>query len=142
VDAPFSAVPHWLQWTLVAAAVLGAIATCIRALPPIWGFVQRLVGLVDALTELVPFLEKNDPILDQLSQQVVNDHGHMNLREQLDRIEDSQKRLEPQVTDTVTRLDRVEMGVAGLYKDQQALSDRFDDAEQTWRKNRGGDATN
>lgn len=133
MDVPLSAVPHWLQWLIVIAAALAVLAGGIRALPPLWQFIQRVVGLVDALTELEPFLKKNDPILDELSKQVVNDHGHVNLRSQLDRIEFTTKRLDAKVTDTVERLDRVEIGVKGLYDDQQALESRFNDAEDTWR---------
>jgi len=133
---PLSAVPHWLQWVLVIAVVLAVLVGGVRSIPPLWKVVRGLIGLVDALAGLQKFLEKNDPILDELRAQVVNDHGHLNLRSQLDRIERTSKRLEPQITDAVERLDRVELGVAGLYNDQQALSDRFDKAEDTWTRNR------
>ncbi|GAA4176622.1 hypothetical protein [Gryllotalpicola koreensis] len=134
MDVPFSAVPHWLQWVLVAAAALATIGGGVRAVPPLWQFLRRVISLVDALGELEPFLKKNDPILDELNKQIVNDHGHVILRNQLDRIEDTSKRLDTALADAVERLDRVETGVAGLYDDQKALSERFDDAENTWRR--------
>lgn len=120
MSIPLAAVPHWLQWILVAGVALAVVAGAIRSIPPLWKFLQKAIGLVNALAELPEFLEKNDPILDELAKQVVNDHGHVNLRSQLDRIEDAQKRLET--------------GVAGLYDDQQELTKRVDSAEDTWRK--------
>ena len=130
MDAPLSAVPHWLQWVVVVAGVLAACATGVRAVPPLWNLLQRVVGLIDALTELPEFIAHNGPILHALNEQIVNDHGHVILRDQLDRVE-------KQNLDTIDRLSRVESGVAGLYKDQKALSDRFDDAEDTWRTRHG-----
>lgn len=138
MSVPLSAVPHWLQWVFVLIAVLVALVGGIRAVPPLWKFVHRAVGLVDALAALPQFLEKNDPIIDQLQEQIVNSHGKVILRHQLDEIQYSMKRLEPQVGDALERLDRVEEGVAGLYTDQQELSDRFDKAEDTWTRNQRG----
>lgn len=129
MDVPLSAVPPWLQWVIVIAAVLAVVAGGIRAVPPLWQFITRIINLVDALTELPDFLERNDPILQELNRQIVNDHGHVILRNQLDTVEAG-------IKDAKRRLERVEDGVKGLYDDQENLTQRFNDAENTWRSRR------
>lgn len=135
MNLPLGALPPWLQWALLLAFALATIVTGFRAVPQLWSFVRRIVGLVDALGELQPFLERAEPILGELREQIVNDHGHVILRNQLDRIEDTSTELTSQVTDAVARLDRVESGVAGLYKDQQNITKRLDSADR--RRTRG-----
>ncbi|HEY0249718.1 MAG TPA: hypothetical protein VGC45_15815 [Gryllotalpicola sp.] len=137
----------WLPWVGAVIAALGLIVLAGKLLRDVWQLARRSAAAVtkvaetsEALAELpaftregTAFFRKHGPMLDQLAVQILNDHGNVNLREELTAALDAARSADQRSGEAITRLERVERGVEGLYEQTDNLDSRLDNVEDTFR---------
>lgn len=62
--------PQWILVVVVIVLVLGAIATGIRAIPPIWHFVAQFIETVNTIATLSERLERGDKHMKALDERL------------------------------------------------------------------------
>lgn len=104
-DASAAAVALWIVAALLAVGVIIKL----------WPFVRNAVAIVDALVQLPSFIARTDATLQAHTKQIENSHS-TNLRDD--------------ITEAVDAVERVELGVKGLYGKVDDLYGKFDDLTQ------------
>jgi hypothetical protein len=133
----FGDAPVWLQWVIMILAVTAFIAGAIRAIPPAWRFVTRFVTTVNELADLptelgelrkfrsdtsVTLAQQNTTLATQ-NQKIAEIHHEVHFNNGSS-VKDATVRTEEAV-------ERVEMGVKGLYGEVDGVKAQLVELHET-----------
>lgn len=131
---PVCAVIVLMAVAVLAGKLLLELGKLVRRL---WQALARFVTVVETFSDLPDQMQRLDdfatehtPMLRQLADQVLNDHGNVNLRDELTQAKnDSASALElvTEVRDIAIGLDR---GIAGLYQDRESTAGTLDNLDE------------
>lgn len=105
--------PEWLTFLLADTSALQlvfwiiAIGALVTVIVKLWPALRQLVTIVDSVTGLPAFIARTDADVARMKTQLENSHV-TNLRDD--------------ITDAVEAVERVELGVKGLYQKVDELT--------------------
>jgi len=121
--------PVWLQVILVVFGTLAALLAGIRAIPPLWHFVEQFVQAVHFLTVLPSVIEDQNRKIEDIHHETHPNSGG-SIKDAVNRIEAAQSDIRDAQGKTDTKVNRLVRSQAAFRTETKNRLDKIEHERQ------------